>query len=309
MNLGIFSPKLWVRQGALLAQILFLVCMAALMLWGGRNLLSNLQRAGLGLQFDFLTSQASFAIRERSLPYAPTDSYLWALGVGLLNSLRVIVVSILAATAIGAVVGVARLTSHSLVQGMARVYTELFLNTPLLLQLFFWYGAIFLPLPATPQPALGGLGFYSNQGIALPWLGLSLSAEFLALTLGLSIFSSVFIAELVRGSILAVPKGQWEAGLALGLDRWQVLRLVVLPQTWRILVPPLTNQYLNVIKNSSLAIAVGYEDIYAIASTTINQTGRPVNVLLVLMGLYLGLCLVTAGGMGYLNGRVQLVER
>ncbi|NJK33646.1 MAG: ABC transporter permease subunit [Oscillatoriales cyanobacterium SM2_2_1] len=309
MNLRISRLGRLRLDGAVAAQVIFLAGLGILLFLGWRNLQSNLQRAGLGLQFDFLTSQASFAIRERTIPYEPTDSYLLALAVGVLNSLKVIAIAIVSATGIGAAVGMARLTPHWLVQQMARVYTELFLNTPLLLQLFFWYVAIFLPLPTVPQGAFGGLWQYSNQGIAIPWLGVAFSSEFLALSLGLSTFSSVFVAELVRGSVLAISQGQWEAGLSLGLNRWQVLRLVVLPQAWRILIPPLTNQYLNIIKNSSLAIAVGYEDVYAIASTTINQTGRPVNVIVILMGIYLVLCLTVAWGMGELNRRVQLVER
>jgi general L-amino acid transport system permease protein len=114
----------------------------------------------------------------------------------------------------------------------------------------------------------------------------------------------------VRAGILAVPRGQSEAGLALGLNERQVLRLIVLPQALRIIVPPLTNQYLNLTKNSSLAVAIGYPDLFAVfAGTTLNQTGQAIEIIAITMGVYLSLSLATSLAMNWYNSRVQLADR
>ena len=138
---------------------------------------------------------------------------------------------------------------------------------------------------------------------------MTLSSEFCALVLGLTMFSSAFIAEIVRGGILSVPKGQTEAAKALGMNDFQTMRKIVLPQALRVIIPSLTSQYVNIAKNSSLAIAIGYTDIYRIASTTINQTGRPVNVILIIMGTYLAISLTISASMNLLNRQFQIVER
>ena len=111
--------------------------------------------------------------------------------------------------------------------------------------------------------------------------------EFVALTLGLSVYTGAFIAEIVRSGILAVSKGQWEAAGSLGLSRGQLLRLIVIPQALRVIIPPQTNQYLNLTKNSSLAVAIGYPDFFNIAGTINNQTGQAVEVVAITMGVYL----------------------
>lgn len=139
--------------------------------------------------------------------------------------------------------------------------------------------------------------------------GASLSPEFLALVLGLSLYTAAFIAEIVRGGILAVPKGQSEAARALGLRGGQVLRLVVLPQALRAIIPPLTSQYLNLVKNSSLAVAVGYPDLVSVSNTTLNQTGQAIEAIALFMAVYLLISLGISLFMNFYNRRVALVER
>jgi general L-amino acid transport system permease protein len=139
--------------------------------------------------------------------------------------------------------------------------------------------------------------------------GLLLTPEYSALLLGLTFYTAAFIAEIVRGGILAVSKGQWEAARSLGLGPNLTLRLVIIPQALRVIIPPLTSQYLNLAKNSSLAIAVGYPDLYSVASTTYNQTGRAIEVILLMMATYLVISLLIAGVMNVYNRRIQIIER
>ena len=139
--------------------------------------------------------------------------------------------------------------------------------------------------------------------------GGSLTPEFLALLLGLTIYTSAFIAESVRSGIASVPAGQAEAAAALGLDQGLEIRLIMLPQALRVIIPPLTNQYLNLTKNSSLAVAIGYPDIVSIANTAMNQTGRAVECIAILMAVYLTLSLLTSALMNGYNARVAIKER
>lgn len=139
--------------------------------------------------------------------------------------------------------------------------------------------------------------------------GASLSPEFAALLAGLTIYTASFIAEIVRSGILAVPHGQTEAALSLGLSRAKTLRLVVLPQALRVIVPPLTSQYLNLLKNSSLAVAIGYPDLVSVANTTINQTGHAVEGVGVVMAVFLTISLALSFVMNWYNSKVALVTR
>jgi len=129
------------------------------------------------------------------------------------------------------------------------------------------------------------------------------------LTVGLALFTAAFIAEIIRGGIQAVSKGQLEAARTLGLKESEVLRLVILPQALRIIVPPLTSQYLNLIKNSSLALAIGFADIFNVSRTVSEQTGQPVAVILVVMSVYLVISLLTSLLMNVYNRMVQIHER
>ena len=139
--------------------------------------------------------------------------------------------------------------------------------------------------------------------------GAAVTPEFLALTLGLAIYTAAFIAEIVRSGIQAVPWGQIEAASSLGLTRKRQLQLVLLPQALRVIIPPMTNQYLNLTKNSSLAVAVGYPDLVSISNTTLNQTGRAVECITIIMAVYLTLSLATAALMNWYNARAAIKER
>lgn len=147
------------------------------------------------------------------------------------------------------------------------------------------------------------MGSFSFRG------GATLVPEFMALLLGLSVYTAAFIAEAVRAGIQAIPRGQSEAAHALGLAPGPIMRLVILPQALRVIIPPLTSQYLNLTKNSSLAVAIGYPDLVAMGGTTLNQTGQAVEIVLVWMTVYLTLSLMTSAFMNWFNRRVRLVER
>jgi general L-amino acid transport system permease protein len=286
------------------AQILvaLLIFLGFFILWN--NLNRNLNRLGVPINFDFLRSQAGFAISEVPIPYSPQDPYSRALLIGLLNSLRVMVAGIIGASIVGVTVGIARLSSNWLVRQLASLYVEVLRNLPLLLQLLFWYSAIFLSLPPANQPRnLLGLMAISQEGVTV-FSQFQMSSELSALLLGLIFYTGAFIAEVVRGSIQSVPKGQWEAANALGLKPNLTMRLVIFPQALRAMIPPLTSQYLNLAKNSSLAVAVGYPDLYAMSSSTFNQTGRAVEVLLLLMAVYLTISLTISLAMNWWNHKL-----
>jgi general L-amino acid transport system permease protein len=286
--------------------IVFIVGVAIAIFWS--NLTRNLQQRGIQLGFDFLQQQASFDIGETPIPYKPSDSYTNALWIGLINTLRIAIAGIILTTIVGITAGIARLSDNWLVRNLAMVYVEIFRNTPLLLQLLFWYSAVFLSLPqAENKLSLGHFIYLSQNGIEFPWF--QLSPEFSALLLGLTFYTGSFIAEIVRGGIQSVSKGQWEAAKSLGLTPSLTMRLVIFPQALRVIIPPLTSQYLNLTKNSSLAIAIGYPDIYFVASTTFNQTGRAVEVMLLIMLTYLTLSLITSLSMNIFNRSVQIKER
>ena len=136
--------------------------------------------------------------------------------------------------------------------------------------------------------------------------GLQISPEFTALLVGLVVYTGTFIAEIVRGSILAIPKGQTEAASALGLNALQRLRFVILPQAMRIMVPPLTNQYLNLTKNSSLAVAVAFSDLFQVSRVTINQTGQAVPIIALVMLTYLAMSLIISLIMNIINNRLRV---
>jgi len=149
-------------------------------------------------------------------------------------------------------------------------------------------------------PALRGFNFTG---------GASISPEYFALLLGLVTYTAGYIAEIVRSGIQAVPMGQWEAAGALGLKRGAVLRRIVLPQALRVIVPPMTSQYLNLIKNSSLAVAIGYQDLVSVANTTLNQTGQAIEGIAVIMAVYLTISLSISLFMNWYNAHIALVER
>lgn len=361
------QTRFWRITGQIIALSLVIIVLFIIT----QNLGQNLNRLGLKLSLNFLGSQASFDIGETLIPYHPSHSYLQAIWVGFLNTLRVIFWGFILSTLLGFIIGIARLSDNWLVRHFALIYVELIRNTPLLLQLFFLYFAVFLALPKIDQ-TLGEnqLIYFTNRGIAwvwftpnsstLTWLilliiggfiglgiwrfypkkrraisliglsfitlgwvlsgqfplhldfphitpnlqlegGLKISPEFATLLTGLSLYSASFIAEIVRAGIQSVPQGQIEAAKSLGFNRQLMIKLIILPQALRVIIPPLSSQYMNLAKNSSLAIAIGYPDLYFVASTTFNQTGRAVEVMLLIMITYLTLSLLISLVMNFYN--------
>ena len=295
------------------------VALAALGWFIISNTAANLEARHIASGFSFLQREAGFEIGESFfLRYSAADSYTRALVVGLTNTLAVAVIGIVAATLLGGAIGLARLARNALLRALAAAYVEFLRNVPLLVQLFFWYALITEALPG-PREALSPLPgvFLTNRGIYFPIPGsvpeltgfnfvggTALSPEFAALLFGLTTYTAAFIAEIVRAGILAIRRGQLDAAHALGLTRWQVTRLVVLPQALRVIVPPLTSQYLNLTKNSSLAVAIGYPDLVSISNTTINQTGQAIEGIAIIMAVYLTVSLSISAFMNWYNARV-----
>ena len=171
--------------------------------------------------------------------------------------------------------------------------------------------ALLIGLPALLSWILG-----ASWTITMPELrgfnfvgGLTLAPEYFALLIALVTYTSAFIAEIVRSGIQAVDQGQWDAAKALGLRRSFMLRHIVLPQALRVIIPPMTSQYLNLAKNSSLAVAVGYQDIVSIANTTLNQTGQAIEAIALIMLVFLTISLSISLFMNWYNARIALVER
>lgn len=326
------------RTRHLLYQCALLVLLAALVWFALANLLHNLQSRSITIGFDYLSQEAGFEIAESLFDYDASQSYARAFAVGLLNTLFVSVIAIFGASLLGLLLGVARLSTNWLLRTFATLYIESIRNVPLLLQLLLWYGALTELLPAAEHALQLGSVYLSQRGLAMPWPiapagwssalidgawsvstpilggfgfegGKTISPEFAALCFGLSIYAAAFIAEIIRGGILAVPRGQIDAAQALGLTRRQTLRLIVLPQAMRVIIPPLTSQYLNLIKNSSLAVAIGYPDLVSISSTTLNQTGQAIEAMGLMMLVYLLISLSISALMNGLNRRAQLASR
>jgi general L-amino acid transport system permease protein len=374
-----------VRQ--IIWQVLLLAVLGFAAYWVVNNVVENLRRQNIASGFEFLGRVSGFDVAQTLIEYSNVSTYGRAFLVGLLNTLLVAGLGIVAATAIGFIVGIARLSSNWLIARLATAYVEIVRNIPLLLQLFFWYFAVLKSLPAPRQSySLPGGAYFNVRGLYLPapvfqsgfeivlgalaagvaavvglcwWArrrqiltgqrlallwpslallaglpliaflaagspatidypelrgfnfqgGLAVQPELIALLLGLAIYTGSFIAEIVRAGIQGVPRGQTEAAQALGLSRGLALRLVIIPQATRIVIPPLTNQYLNLTKNSSLAVAIGYPDFVSVTGTILNQTGQAVEVILMTMGVYLALSLLTSLLMNWFNSRMALVER
>jgi len=275
--------------------ILLFICLFGFLI---NNLIINLIRTDLGFNFSWLLKPASFALAEHALPYSPSDSYAWALFIGWLNSLKVIFVSLFLSTILGIIIGLSRTGNNILLKIFSSFYITIIRQIPLLLQLMFWYFVGFLGLKNN-FIYFSNLFKINNQGI--DFFGLSLTSEFSALIIGLSVFTSAFIAEVIRGGIISVPKGQWESFRSLGLSESNGLIRVIIPQALPAIIPGLTSQYLNLAKNSTLAIAIGYSDIYAINDTIINQTGRAIECFIILLLTFLILNLLITNLMETIN--------
>lgn len=304
------------RRGTLL-QVLLVVAAAALVWWAAHNVEIGLLRRGLSLGFGFLRQPANFEIGETSgLPFSPDDNLARAILVGLVNTARVSLAGAVLAIALGFVLGLLRLADNPAVRGLVRGVVELTRNTPLLLLLLLLIATLHtMPPPANAFQPLPGV-FLSDRGLVLPLFGrphlagfnfvggVSLSPEFAALLGALVLHHGAHISEVVRGAVLGVPRAQRDAALALGMSRWQVLRLVVVPQALRAMVPLLATNCVSLVKNSSLAVAIGFPDVVSILNTTANQTGHGVETMLIMVAVYLAVSGIVAGMMNAYNARL-----
>ncbi|MAT03645.1 MAG: amino acid ABC transporter permease [Acidimicrobiaceae bacterium] len=365
-----------------LFQLLVVAVAAAVVIWLFGNYRTNSENQGIPTSFDFLDNPASFEITGNDM--SQNASVRTALVQGFLNTMRISVAGIVAATVLGTIIGVARLSKNWLVNKMAAVYVEAIRNVPL--PLFVVFGALAVVLGVFPriqeawEPA--GLMVISNRGIAGPWFtgsgrwlivigivgavawwavarwrravsdrsgapansglwggaafaivvvvgwaalgfgvtlpevdgrrsagGIRIDPSFFAIFFALVIYTASHIAEIVRGSIQAVPRGQGEAANALALSGFQRMWYVVLPQAFRIAIPPVGNQYLNLIKNSSLGAGIGYYDITLVTQTTVGNGSPAVPAFTITLLVYISISLVTSLFVNIANRRVALVER
>lgn len=397
------------RYRSLTFQVVVFILVMAAAWWLIGNTIQNLALMGKSFDFGFLFQRAGYDIPQTPIPYTADDTHLRASVVGLLNTLIVAVLGCIAATVLGVIVGVARLSKNWLFARLMTVFVEIFRNMPLLLWILIVY-AIFTEIMPPPNAfrgdtptasmilfdhvaltnrytALPTLAMTNNPGsldlgarVTINWAtiafivalvggwfvrrairawaqgvqdrtgsrpttwwmtlavmtvpslaliayfglhleapalqgfnfagGLNVSNSLVALWLALTLYTAAFIAEIVRAGILAVSRGQSEAAFALGLRPNRTMSLVILPQALRVIIPPLISQYLNLTKNSSLAIAVGYMDLRGtLGGTTLNQTGRELEAIVLMMLTYLALSLIISAGMNVFNARVKLKER
>jgi general L-amino acid transport system permease protein len=416
---GGFRPGMLIydtRYRSVTIQIVVLLLFLAGAAWLVDNTIRNLQTLGKDFSFGFLWYRAGYDINQVLIPYTNDSTHGRAMFVGLLNTVLVSVMGCVAATVIGVVVGVLRLSRNWLVARIMTVYVEIFRNVPVLLWILIAL-AIFTEITPAPNqfratdemiakgeepaasmilldsvavtnrgtyvPAPGvarSLGSFDLAGVPVsldllvflavvaagifgyrairksarqvqettgvrpvtwwksllvlfgppiavlvalgfhlsyPALsgfnfkgGINISNALMSLWLALTLYTAAFIAETVRAGIMAISKGQTEAAYALGLRPGRTMSLVVLPQALRVIIPPLISQYLNITKNSSLAIAVSYMDLRGtLGGITLNQTGRELECILLMMLIYLVLSLMISAAMNVYNNAVKLKER
>ena len=348
----------------------------------------NLEKRNIATGWRFLTDPAGFDISfSPFINFKSTDTHLDVYFVGVLNTLLVSFCGCIAATILGFLVGIIRLSSNWLLVRVAYIYVEFTRNVPLLLQIILWY-SILIQLPRVKQ-SLEFLDtfFISNRGkysprpvfengfsyvfiafilalvssfflrrwakkrqdetgkqfpvvtsafgmiIFVPLLlffilgsplsfdypalkgfnfkgGMVIRPEFIAMFLALTIYTAAFISETVRSGILSVTKGQREASASLGLKKSWIMRLIIIPQALRVIVPPLTSQYLNLTKNSSLGIAVGYADlVHGFGGISLNQTGQAIECMVIVMATYLTISLTISLFMNIYNRSIQFKEK
>lgn len=370
------------------AQVISTVIIIAIVIWAIINFFKAADARNMNLTFGFLKEAAGFPISNPPIDYVPGMSFGRAFQVGLVNTLLISGTGVIAATIIGTLIALARLSSNWLLSRIALVFIEFHRNIPLLVLLFIWYFVVFGFVPPV-QESLQWPGpiFINKRGVYLAWPrltetgnifvilvvigllvsiavftilrsrrkitgkdtfyfpislglliiffiggwlfssgtpfymdipslegfnfqgGLRLTPEFAGMFLSLSLYTAAFIAEVVRGGIQAVNKGQIEAARAIGLSQIQVLSLVIMPQALRIIIPPMISQYLNLTKNSSLALAIGFQEVFAVGKIAINQAGRAVPVFALIMITYLSLSLLTSFVLNIYNRRIQFVLR
>ena len=352
----------------------------------------NLQVRGMDSGFGFMGVEAGFDTDFKLIAYqAGIGTYGDIFLIGILNTLYISFLAIIASTILGFTIGVLRLSHNWLIAKVALAYVEIFRNTPLLIQIIFWYTGIFSLLPRIKNSfdLSGGseVVLLNNRGLYMPWPvpgdllwmtglalviaiivvivfrrwahkrqdatgqivptllpsvalivllpgivylmtgsplgwdvpkiegfnfvgGATLPPAFLALFVALTIYHAAHLAESVRAGILSVSRGQHDAAMAIGLRQNRVLSLVIIPQAMPAIVPPMISLWMNVVKNSSLAIAIGYPDLVAVfMQTSLNQAGHAIEIVGLTMGFYMFVSLTISGLLNIYNKSVQLVER
>jgi len=381
-----------VRVRAVFYQLLTALIMGWFFWYLISNTAYNLESRGMNSGFGFLDVAAGFDPGFKLISYTPGIGTYWRIFlIGILNTLYVSLLAIIACTALGFVIGVLRLSSNWLVSRVALAYVEIFRNTPLLIQVIFWYVGVFSILPQirnsldlslgaevvllnnrglyTAWPVAGELLWISaialiaavgvvylfkrwakkhqdNTGKKIPTFlislgilcvlpgivflftgmplswdipkiegfnfvgGASLPPTFIALLVALVVYGSAHMAEIVRAGILSVSKGQNDAALAIGLRQNKALSLIIIPQAMPAIVPPMISLWLSTVKNSSLAVAIGYSDIVSLfMQTSLNQAGYAIEIVAMTMGFYMVVSLSISWLLNIYNKRVQLEER
>ncbi len=367
-------------QGAVTAGIIYLGYLLFL------NTQANLEARNIASGFGFFSTEAGLPISNTLLPYTPADTYGYAFFIGVVNTLYVAILGIFAATTIGVLIGVSRVSGNWLIAKMAEIYVETLRNIPLLLTLFFSYGVIIVSLPSPrnsihpffgcflnnrglylPKPIFQeGFGlvmtafvlslvivvvlsrwadrYHDRTGVSIPvgWIGAAvlfglpaivlfaigipvrwegavlqgfnfsggmvLRPEFTALMIGLVLYTAAFIGENVRSGIQAVDIGQLEAARSFGVGNGVIMRRIILPQAMRIIIPATTNDYTSLVKNSSLAVAIGYPDMVSVGGTIIGQNDQAIEIIGLWMAVYLAINLLISSLMNLFNSRIQLKE-
>lgn len=291
-------------QAALLAGLLGLLVLLVI------TTASNLQRRGIPLGWDFLWAPSNVVISESLLSHDHEAATWRAIVVGIGNTLYVSAMVIVLSSVFGLLLGLARLSDNPLARGTSRVWIELARNFPPIVILIFLYSLWWKILPQVDEAwqLLPGLTL-SMRGLQADGAGWELSPELSTVVIGLTIYTAGFIAEIVRAGVQAIAKGQWEAGRSLALSRRQILRLVIIPQTLRVIVPPMNSQYINVVKNSTLVIAVGYPDFLAVMNTIISKSSHSIEGVAIILGVYLAINLSLSMLANAYNRRIALVER
>ena len=354
------------RARALFLQLAAAAGIVAVAAWIVDTTAANLAERNMSAGFGFLRQPAGFVIGETLIRFDAHDSYLRAVVVCGLNTVFVSLLACVAATILGAVIGLGRLAANPVLQRLASLYVLAFRNTPLLLQMILWYALLQALPPVREALSIAGSIFLSQRGLRLPapeveptallaaagaivvaivlvsrvgprWRlpvliaslliaatalygrvgvdfperrgfnfagGLEMTPEFTALFAGLTLYYAAYIAEIVRGGILAVPPGQWNAARALGLSNRHLMQHVVVPQALRVITPPLTMEYVGLIKASSLGILVGYPELFWSVSVMIGQTGHAIEGIALLMLAYLVPSLSAAAAMNAFNRRL-----
>jgi len=311
------------------AQAVLLAIVAWLVWRGVMNFEANARALGLSVGFDFLRSQAGFQIAQSLIDFTPASPYLEAIVAATLNTLLVVVLASVLSTVIGLCIAFGRLAPPGVIRGASAAYVEAFRNIPLLLQILFWYFSAIALLPAVDDSIQLGPALLNNRGLFLPSLqfdpaiglnrphvdgfdvtgGVVILPELMALTLGLSIYNSTFLAEIFRAGILSVPRGQSEAAASVGLSGIRAAWLIVLPQALRVALPAAGGQYQTLAKASSLAAAIGYPDIMQIVGGTVaSQTSQALEAMTLVVLLYAAINLVIALIVNLLNRRLLAHE-